>query len=358
MQPGLSEVFASPGQAAGVLGVLLHADPGDAVEPLTYLRMVTGWQWDGWVGVPLLIALGGYLWGVHVLRRRGDAWPRGRTLAWCLGGVGTIALATLSFLGRYDTVLFSVHMVQHMILNMVSPIFLAEGAPVTLALRTLPAHWRSRLVRLLHSGAAKVLVFPPLTTALMIGMPFALYQTSFYRLTLENDLVHNLLHIWFLTVGCLFAWPLLGVDPMPFKVPYPLRILLYFLTMPFHAFAGIMIMGSGTLVAEDWYLAFNRAWGPSPLDDQYLAGGILWATGDLTMLSTMTAIFVQWFRDSQREARQIDRRLDREEAVAARAAAGMAARYDASGEEPSHHEQSSDPAASEPTASVAEEIRP
>jgi cytochrome c oxidase assembly factor CtaG len=115
-------------------------------------------------------------------------------------------------------------------------------------------------------------------------------------------------------------WPLVGIDPVPGRISHPLRLLVLFLMLPFHAFLGISIMSSTTLIAESWYLAFNRTWPPSPLDDQYLAGGIMWASGDAVALLLLMAIFVQWYAQSQREARREDRRLDRLEAQANRAA--------------------------------------
>lgn len=206
---------------------------------------------------------------------------------------------------------------------------------MTLALRTLAPKPRQLLLGLLHSRFAKVLLFPPLTTAFMVGTPFALYFTGWYELTLRSDVHHDLLHFWMITMGCLFFFPLLGVDPVPIKMPYPIRILLFLLTMPFHAFLGVIIMGSKNLIAEDWYLSFDRAWGPSPLRDQNLAGGLMWATGDLTMLAAMVLIFIQWIKDSNREAKRIDRALDREEAEEAKRAA---ARYDGPGQD-SHPEE-------------------
>ena len=83
-------------------------------------------------------------------------------------------LATMSALGAYDTVLFSVHMVQHMILMMVAPMFLALGAPVTLALRTLPPPAARHAARRAALTVARVLTFAPLTLALFIATPFAL----------------------------------------------------------------------------------------------------------------------------------------------------------------------------------------
>ncbi|HET7723964.1 MAG TPA: cytochrome c oxidase assembly protein [Propionibacteriaceae bacterium] len=295
----------------------VHAtDPGD-VQPLTLLGLVTDWEWD-WVAGPLLVVLvGAYLWGVLVLRRRGDAWSLGRTASWLLGSL-QLAYATVGPLGAYDTVLFSVHMVQHMMLSMTIPVALAQGAPVTLALRTLPRRLRAGLLWLVGSRLARIVLFPPLTTAAMILMPFVLYTNGLYGLTLRNDVLHDLLHLWLLAAGSAFFMPLVGPDPTPWKVPYPIRILLFFLTMPFHAFIGTMIMGSKTLLAGDWYLSFPRAWGPSPMSDQYWAGAILWATGDFTALAVMSALFLGWYHESQREARRVDRQLDREERARSR----------------------------------------
>ena len=303
------------GMSTALLAVLpLHARPDDEVEALVGIRYFTAWEFPPLAVILLLLVAGLYLWGVRTLVRRGDKWPVLRTISFVGLGLGSIAIATFSFLGVYDTVLFWSHMVQHMLLNMIAPVFLVAGAPVTLALRTLPKAPRALLLKLLHSSFAKVLLFPPLTTGLMIASPFALYLTGWYDLTLRNNFAHDFLHLYLVTIGCLFFFPLLGVDPVPIKMPYPIRILLFLLTMPFHAFLGVTIMGSKRLIAEDWYVAFERGWGLSPLEDQSWAGGLMWATGDLTMFFAMGAIFLQWIQESNREARRVDRALDREEA--------------------------------------------
>ncbi len=299
----------------------LHADPGNQPPPLTWLRMLTEWKFDPLFAIPAALGLGLYLWGVWRLRANGDRWPAVRTWSWCVGGIGTAVVAGMSALGAYDTVLFSVHMVQHMMLTMITPVFLAIGAPITLLLRNLKAVGRRRVTRILNSGPLKVLFFPPLATALLITTPFALYLTQLYRFTLDVDWAHDLLHVYMVTVGCLFFFPILGNDPMPNRLPYPMRLLLLFITMPAQAFLGTTIMSSSKLIAEDWYLAFGRAWPPSPIDDQNLAGAIMWATGDLTMGVIMAVFLAQWYTDSKREAVRVDRRLDREERIAARRAA-------------------------------------
>jgi cytochrome c oxidase assembly factor CtaG len=291
--------------------VPLHATPSDQPPPLTPTRLLTEWTWEWSMGLGIAIGAGLYIAGLVVLHRRGDRWPVPRSLSFLLGGLGSIAIATMSALGTYDTVLLSVHMVQHMILMMVAPMFLALGAPITLALRTLSPRPRAMLLAVLHSRVARVLTFPPLALALFIATPFALYYSSFYETSLRSGVWHAFLHLHFIIIGCLLMWPLVGIDPVPGRISYPLRLLMLFLMLPFHAFLGISIMSATTLIAESWYLAFNRTWPPSPLDDQYLAGGIMWGSGDAIALLMLIALFVQWYAQSQREARREDRRLDR-----------------------------------------------
>jgi cytochrome c oxidase assembly factor CtaG len=306
---------------AAETSLLAHAVPGDVPPPLTPLRLLTGWSFEP---VPLafaLVAAGLYLWGVRRLRARGDAWSPWRTLLFLGPGLGTFLLATESFLATYDTVLLSVHMGQHMLLNMVAPVFLALGAPITLALRTLPAPERRLLLRAIHSRVAKVLTFPAVAGVVFVANPFVLYLTGAYEATLRNGLLHDLSHMHFLAVGCLWFWPLLGIDPMPSRPAYPLRLLAVFATMPFHAWLGVVIMSMSSVIAGEWYDGLGRTWGASPLSDQRTAGGILWASGDIVSLIVFGALFVQWARASEREAAREDRRLDRLEAEAARSAA-------------------------------------
>src|SRR6185436_17186557 len=102
--------------------------------------------------------------------------------------------ATVSGLAAYDTTLISVHMVQHMILSMVAPILMALGAPVTLALRTLPKAPRQRLLAVIHSRVVRVLTFPLVTYALFVANPFVLYFSGLYRATLEHPWLHEWVH--------------------------------------------------------------------------------------------------------------------------------------------------------------------
>jgi cytochrome c oxidase assembly factor CtaG len=202
------------------------------------------------------------------------------------------------------------------VLSMLAPIFLALGAPVTLALRTLTRTPRGWLLALLHSKVAAVLAFPPVAFALFVLTPWALYLTGWYDATLRSPYLHEMMHLHFLLVGSLFFWPLLGVDPVPGRVAYPFRMLTVFATLPFHAFLGVTIMSMSGLIAADWYTAQARTWGGTPAQDQELAGGLLWGAGDVVALVIFGVLFVQWVRQSQREAAREDRRLDRLESRA------------------------------------------
>ena len=305
-------MLATPG-----LAFPAHGGAGEELPPLTPGSFLTSWEL-AWLPLLGVLVVGGlYLYGVSRLRRRGDRWPVNRAIFFVGLGLGLFLLMTTSALAVYDTTLFWVHMVQHMVLAMLVPIFLALGAPVTLALRTLPPGGRRALLAVLHSRAAKVLTFPVVAGAIFVANPFALYLTGLYEQTLRHPLLHDLNHVHFVVVGCLWFWAILGLDPMPNRIAHPLRLLAVFATMPFHAFLGVAIMSQTTLIAGDWYLGLDRHWGPTPLSDQEWGGGLLWASGDLVALVVLGALFVQWARASEREAAREDRRLDRLEAQAA-----------------------------------------
>ena len=298
------------------------ATDSSTLPPLDVGQLLTAGQLEP-VAVVLAVWMAGlYLLGVRAMRARGDAWPVLRKVSFVGLGVGTFLVATTSGLAAYDTTLLSVHMVQHMLLSMVVPLALALGAPVTLALRTLPPRPRRWLLAVLHSRLARVLTFPPLVLVLYIVSPWALYYSGWYPLTLESTYWHEAMHLHLVLVGAMFFWPLMGIDPVPGRVSYPFRVLLVVLTLPFHAFLGVTIMGQEELIAAEHYLALREgpmgSWLPDALDDQHLAGGILWGSGDLIGLVFFAVLFTQWVRSSMAEARREDRRLDLLEARAGR----------------------------------------
>ena len=292
----------------------LAAASGDTVlPPFSPAAIFTEIHLGSLVALFLLVAAALYGYGVHRLRQRGDHWPVGRTVAFVVGGLGSIAAVTVTGIEAYDTTLISVHMVQHMVLSMVGPIFLALGAPVTLALRTLPAAPRKTLLAVVHSRVARVLTFPLVAFGLFVANPFVLYFTDLYRQTLLHSWLHEFVHIHFIVTGCLFFWPLLGLDPLPNRWPYPARALLMVLSVPFHTVLGLTIMQSKTLLAGDYYPTLGLSW-LDPASDQVTAGGILWAGGEIVSVTMLGILVMQWIRQSEREAKRIDRALDRQEA--------------------------------------------
>jgi putative copper resistance protein D len=271
-----------------------------------------------WLPIEILPALAllatavWYLNAVRVLNKRGDKWPINRTLFFVVGGLGTIFIATQGPLAKLDTVLLTTHMVQHMLLSMLAPVFMALGAPVTLALRTFPQKLRDLLLRLLHSWYVKVITFPLLAGLIYVLNPWLLYFTSYYELTLTNTLLHNLNHLHFVVVGSIWIWALIGIDPMP-RLGFPIRMFAVFVTLPFHAFLGVTMMNTQSPIALEHYESVIRDWGPGIVEDQQIAGGLLWAAGDVVGLVIFLTLMVQWSKASDREAVRIDRDLDRQE---------------------------------------------
>ncbi|MFV2171763.1 cytochrome c oxidase assembly protein [Actinomadura sp. LOL_016] len=304
----------------------------DMPPPITAGRLATLWWFDLFFAALAAVLAGVYLAGVVRLRRRGDPWPVWRTAFW-LVGVLTIVLATQTGVARYASILFSVHMAQHMTLNMLTPIFLVVGAPVTLALRALkparirgdrgPREW---LTAMLHSRFSAFIAHPAVATVIFVVSTFALYFTPLFQSLMQNHLGHIGMTVHFLLAGFLFFWVLLGVDPAPTRLPYPGRLLLLFVTMPFHAFFGIALMNLSRPIAEGWYNAVDPPWGTSLLQDQHTGGAIAWAFGEIPTFIVLIVLAIQWYSDDQRQARRTDRKADR--AARAGAATGVPAEDD------------------------------
>ena len=299
--------------ATSIPALAVGVDPA-SLPPFTAMRILNEWTVEPFLLTMLVLSAALYLWGVQRLHANGVHWKTSRTVSFLLGGVGTIAFVTMSGIGAYDETLFSVHMVQHMVLSMVSPIFLALGAPVTLALRAMPSAGRSRLNAVLHSHIARFFCHPLVGFLLFVGTPFLLYLTAWYPASLRYIWLHEFLHVHFLLIGCIFFWPLVGVDPVPGRVSHPMRMLILVATMPLHAVLGLTIMQSRSLIAGSWYGVVHPAWS-DPMSEQQIAGGLLWASGDLVGLLMVFTAMYQWMRASEREAAREDRRLDRLEAT-------------------------------------------
>lgn len=221
-----------------------------------------------------------------------------------------VLLALASPLAAYDETLFSIHMVQHLLLTMVAAPLLLLGAPVTLALRASSPGVRKRLMRVLHSRAARGLTHPALTWTLFAVVMWMTHFSAFYDAALENELMHAAEHGLYLLVGCLFWWPVVGLDPTAGRLGWGARLAYVLLAMPQQSFLGLAIYSASTSLYPH-YASLARDWGPSPLDDQRLAGTIMWVMGDLHFLVALALAALAWMRHDAREAARLDRSLER-----------------------------------------------
>lgn len=271
---------------------------------------------DPFFVIGCLLGLALYGWGVVRLWRRGDKWPVGRVVSFVVGVV-TIWLVMCTKLNDYGMVMFSVHMVQHMVISMLSPILLLLGAPVTLTLRALPTAGRGRkgprelLVALLHSRYMRVITHPAFTIPLFIASLYGLYFTPIFDFLMESRAGHITMMVHFLAVGLVFFWPIMGVDPGPHRPGYVMRMLELFAGMPFHAFFGIaLMMASEPMIGT--YKHPMASLGIDALNDQQAGGGIAWAFSEIPSVVVLLALAYQWYRSEQRQARRSDRAADRD----------------------------------------------
>jgi cytochrome c oxidase assembly factor CtaG/putative copper export protein len=290
-------------------------------EPTT-LRWLTQWRWDVVLSALAVAGIVVYVRWAWRLHRRGDAWPVSRTISWVMGML-LFFWTTNGGPAVYGHVLFSAHMLEHMVLATVIPIFLALAAPVTLALRALPVRHtvvrgdasrgpREWILVLVHSRWGRFFAHPLVAAGNFAGSMIAFYYTGIFEWTLRSPVGHLAMAVHFSLVGYLFVNALIGVDPGPTRPAYPQRLLLLFATMAFHAFFGVTLMSGDALLAADWFGLLGRPWGATALADQQTGGGIAWGIGELPTLALAVAVAVSWSRSDDRTARRRDRRVDRE----------------------------------------------
>ena len=305
----------SEDSASSVTGTPAEILTGQPLPPWPdWYRYFTGWSPD----LIWLFACGFgiffYLVGVHRLRRRGDHWPAYRTALW-VAGLLLLAYVTSGGVNVYEQYLFSAHMGAHMMLTMAVPVLLVPGAPVTLAARAIRHRTdgsrggREWILLAVHSRFASIIANPIVAAVLFVASLWVFYYTPLFRWTMTDYIGHEWMIAHFVIVGYLFVQSLIGIDPVPYRLPYPFRLLLLLGTMAFHAFFGLSIMlGTGLLIA-DWYDALG--WGIDTLADQRLGGSIAWSIGQIPTVALLITVAVQWSRSDDNESRRRDRQADR-----------------------------------------------
>lgn len=292
---------------------------------------MTAWHLHPLMLGVVLAAAAGYLVGVVRLRRTGTGsaatsargwrgavkrpeplgkWPAGRTLAFLGLGMTSLVLTTLAWPAVYAPVLFWVYALQVTMLLLVVPFLAALGRPIQLAQTSLGPRGRARLEAVLHSRAARVFTVPVVSPLLLAVVPFVLYFTPLYRMTLEHPVLLPLVHLVLLLVGLAVLVPLWEAEALAARVPYALALLFAFIELLLDAVPGIVIRLQTHVIAAGYFTALARPWGPTPLHDQQLGGDLLWCVGEAVDVPFLLLLIMQWLRSDAREAARIDRALD------------------------------------------------
>lgn len=283
----------------------------------TAASVLGGFHLEPFFFTMVLIAGALYLGGLLRLRKRGDAWPIGRSISWFLGLI-VVLWCTNGGISMYASVSVGMHMLQHMTLTMLAPILLVMGAPATLALRALkpstgpergPREW---LMWFLHSWITRILTNPFYVFIVYVLGLYGLYLTPAFGWLMGSHVGHIVMEAHFLFSGYLFYWVIIGIDPRPRPLPYWGRLLLLLLSMSVHAFFAVILMMGTTPIAPEWYGIVRPDWITDPLADSLNGGQVAWGIAEIPSMIVLLAIAFQWSRSDDREAKRKDRQADRD----------------------------------------------
>jgi putative copper resistance protein D len=284
-------------------------DPALLPPPFSWGALWTEWNLGPAALVPVVVAGAAYLAGVRRLRRTGVAWRTGRTAAF-LSGLVAVLLALASPIDAYAEVRFSVHMAQHVLLMLVAPPLLALGAPITLGLRGASPWARRRLWQpLIRSRAATWLSNPVVGWVLFAAGPFALHFSPIYQASMGSAWIHALEHALFLGIGLVYWWPLVGADPSPHRVSYPVRIFSLLLAIPAGGFLSLALF-SETSPLYAWYAALPAPWSGT-VPDQRTAAALMWVVGGAILVVAVLFEAAAWRRAEEARQRRAEDGADR-----------------------------------------------
>lgn len=311
-------LLALPVLAAALLAVPASVRAhGTSAPPPELPAVLFAWRFDPFVVIGIAVVAGGSVWAVRRVNRQhpGNRQPAYRSWLF-LGGLVAIGIALLSPIETYEGALFSVHMVQHIMLEFVAAPLLLAGAPITLTLRAASPSVRRGLLAVLQSRLVHLISFPVVAWVLFAGVNWGWHFSVFYDQALESAPLHYFQHATFLGAALLFWWPVLGVDPSPWRLPHPVRVLYLFLAMPQNSFLGVALLSASTALYPH-YVTNVRSWGLTPLADQQLGGMLMWVIGDLAFLAGMAVVVLAWMRHEERRTARLDARLAAERAARA-----------------------------------------
>ena len=270
--------------------------------------LLLGWTFEPLPTLAILVATLWWFWAVGRVNAAHPTKPVPRQRTWFfLAGLGALALAMVSGIDRYDTVLFSVHMIQHVLLILVAAPLLALAAPVTLLLRVSSTDTRRRwILPFLHSRIVRVLSNPVVASIFLATVMWVSHFSPLFDAALEDPLVHDLEHLLFLTAAVLFWWPIVARDPAPSRMGHPGRLTLVFLQMTQNTFLAVVLLGASSVLYAH-YATLGLPWLSDPLADQKLAAGIMWVAGDAIFIGALMALLFGWMRAEERATPRADR---------------------------------------------------
>jgi putative copper resistance protein D len=294
-----------------IVGVAMPAEP-------TWQRLFFEYEADALMLGVLVFVTALYIRGVVALARRGDKWPVGRTISFAIG-ISLLDYSTSGGLGLYALFSFQYHMIAHMVLSMIAPIFIVLSAPITLALRTLPIGRtpdergiRGWLIESLHSRATAIWTNPLVALAIFDGSLFALYFTPLFGELMSSHFGHLLMNFHFIAAGLLFFHVIVGIDPNPRRVHHLVRVVILLGAISIHAFFSIALQASNTLIDGGYYESLGRPWATDLLADQKSGAAFGWAMGEIPIIIALVATFIQWMRSDAREAKRADKNSERD----------------------------------------------
>lgn len=239
-------------------------------------------QWI--LALPFMFALLGYMYGVIQSNRYFRKWPISRVFLFLLGILCAL-FGVIGPLAQQAHIDFAAHMLAHLLLGMLSPLFVAAAQPLTLLLRTLHVDYARLLSHILKHKAIRLFSHPIVASVLNIGSMWLLYTTSFYSLMHQNFLFYLLVHIHFFLAGYFSTVSMVYFDPTPHQTRFLYRGVVMLI-----ALAGHEILSK--------YIYAHPPDGVS-VEQAQLGGLLMYYGGDAIELVMIILFFKQWFRSIQ-----------------------------------------------------------
>jgi putative membrane protein len=294
-----------------------QAIPAGHGGPASPYNLWTAWNIAPSICIPLFIAILIYVWGIHNAWRRAGR-GRGITTRQWMSFAGAILVLVLVLMSPLDTLseaLFSVHMLQHLILMLVAaPLLVVSDFQLAL-LWALPRGRAQALGSGFNqsrpvSGAWRVVNSPVFVWIVFTAAMWLWHASSFYQAALRNEWVHVLEHLTILITAMLFWW-ILFKHTQPDHIHYAVTIPFLFLTVLQSGILGALM----TFTDRPWYsyyMASVTRWGLTPLQDQQFAGLIMWIFGGTVFTLLTIGYFAAWLRALEQRSTRLPHRSARQ----------------------------------------------